>query len=527
MNKKYTENRNPETAARTATSSVLKETGRDRKGLPAIVGGLLLICYCSWEFGPVLRHLAEENYFSFDKLPLNYLWRQPLGGLYWAGRFLTLPFLNQWIGGFYLAALLTLSAYFTDKALNLSCRWKGVGFVPAALLLCWASWRGYNLYLRNEPSLLIIGAWLLLIVSGVAAAVRGVFGRKDFATECPHIWTRWGLWVAVAALGGVMTYTYAFRQNVILSCDMQNKMMDADWEGMVDDALAARQPDRSVAAYHAIALNHTGQLLEHVFDIDYNYPTVKLDSIGGMDEGVNYITECNLHCGLVLPAYHYAMEQNVMGGPRLRYFKLLALSSLLNGEKELCERYLHLIDKMPFQDNFTRPLREMMEEPAKLVNDPTMARILQFLPREHKFEQNFRTPPFLGYNVGVLSGTDETLNTSVAAALYSKDMENIIMRAQYLQQKRTLPLSVQQALVIASFKRPGLLKNFPNISDFVQNEVINFAQQAAPLSKDKSDEGKKTMRDALVNDWKGSYMFYYYCGNLNQTAQKKTETAVN
>lgn len=108
-----------------------------------------------------------------------------LWGLYWAGRFLTLPFLNQWIGGFYLAALLTLSAYFTDKALNLSCRWKGVGFVPAALLLCWASWRGYNLYLRNEPSLLIIGAWLLLIVSGVAAAVRGVFGRKDFATECP------------------------------------------------------------------------------------------------------------------------------------------------------------------------------------------------------------------------------------------------------------------------------------------------------------------------------------------------------
>ena len=117
--------------------------------------------------------------------------------------------------------------------------------------------------------------------------------------------------------------------------------------------------------------------------------------------------------------------------------------------KELCERYLHVIDKMPFEGDFCEDLRAKMADPKALVDDPTIGRILQFLPREQKFEQNFRTPPFLGYNVGVLSGTDETLNTSVAAALYSKDMENIIMRSQYLMQKRTLPLCVQQALVIA------------------------------------------------------------------------------
>ena len=536
MSKNYNK-RQAETAAKTAASAATQKKGKgSRKGLHIggrtvyAVLGLLLLFFCVWEFSPVLRHLAEENYFSFEALPMAYVLREPHGYVLWFGRFLMLPFHWQWVGGIYIAALLIGSGWLADKALACKAQWRGIGYLFPTLLLAWASWRGYNLFLRNEPSLLILWTWALLIVSALAAGMKVLLTKKDAEkiAEGPVSWYKaCGLWLSMAALLAVIGGTYAYRQNVLLSCDMQNKVLTADWEGMTEDALAARQPDRSVAAYHAIALNHTGQLLEHVFDIDYDYPTVKLDSIGGMDEGVNYIAECNLHCGLVMPGYHYAMEQHVMGGPRLRFLKLLALSSMINGEKELCERYLHVIDKMPFEGDFCEDLRAKMADPKALVDDPTIGRILQFLPREQKFEQNFRTPPFLGYNVGVLSGTDETLNTSVAAALYSKDMENIIMRSQYLMQKRTLPLCVQQALVIASFKRPGLLDHFKDISTYVQNEVVNFATVAAPLSKDKSEKGKKAMREALVKDWKGTYMFYYYCGNLNQTAQKETKTQVN
>ena len=533
MSKKYNVKRKP---AKTVKHPVVSPAVKSNKGprnpfrvlVPTIyiILCLQLLYFCVWEFSPVLRHLAEENYFSFEALPMAYVLREPLGYVLWIGRFLMLPFHWQWAGGLYLAALLALSGWLTDKAVP---RIK-LGFLLPTLLLAWASWRGYNLFLRNEPSLLILGAWALLIVSGIAAGITALFRRKR-EKKAPTIAAGAVrficLLVCTAGMLAVIICTYDYRQNVILSCDMQNKMMDADWEGMVDDALAARQPDRSVAAYHAIALNHQGQLLEHVFDIDYNYPTVKLDSIGGMDEGVNYIAESNFHCGLVQSGYHYAMEQHVMGGPRLRFLKLMALTSMVNDERELCERYLHFIEKMPFEGEFCENVRSLLGNAKAIADDPTFGRILQFLPREQKFEQNFRTPPFLGYNVGVLSGTDETLNTSVAAALYSKDMENIIMRSQYLQQKRTLPLCVQQALVIASFKRPGLLDNFKGISPYVQNEVVNFAAIAAPLSKDKSEKGKEAMRQALVKDWKGTYMFYYYCGNLNQTVQKQTQTNVN
>lgn len=495
-----------------------------RKQLPYIVGFVLLAFFCCYEFGPVLRHLAEENYVSLERLPMAYVLRRSLGGLFWVGRFLMLPLQNQWIGGLYVALLLTLSAWLADKSLRLRQQWCGLGFVLPALLMGWVAYRGYNLYMRNEPSQLILWVWGLLSFTGLCAGVRALLPHKAVVEQTPR---PYGLAVAVVSLVLLCGGTYAGRQNLLLSCHMQNLLIDEDWEAMNEAALSARRPDRSVAAFNVIALNQMGQVLERAFELDYDYPRVQLDSIGGMDEGVNYIAECNLHAGLVQPAYHYAMEQLVMSGPRLRYFKLMALTALINDEKALCEKMLHVISQMPLQSGYVEHMRELLNDESRRDADPMIARIRQFLPQEDKFEQNFRTPAFLGYNVGVLAGTDETLNTSVAAALYSKDMENIILRASYLQQKRTLPLCVQQALVIASFKRPGLLDRFPGIDKFVQNEVQNFAIEAAPLSKDKSEEGKELMRKTLVDNWKGTYMYYYYCGNLNQTVQRKTETAVN
>ncbi|MCQ2266633.1 MAG: DUF6057 family protein [Bacteroidaceae bacterium] len=519
-----------------------------RKQLPYIVGFVLLAFFCCYEFGPVLRHLAEENYVSLERLPMAYVLRRSLGMLFWVGRFLMLPLQSQWLGGLYVALLLTLSAWLADKSLCLRQQWRGLGFVLPVLVMGWAAYRGYNLYMRNEPSQLILWIWGLLLLTSIGAGISALLLRSadrktdcktncktDCKTDCKagskeasQMSVRpYGLVVGLVALVTLCGGTYAGRQNLLLSCEMQNLLIDEDWEAMNEAALSARRPDRSVAAFNVIALNQMGQVLERAFELDYDYPTVQLDSIGGMDEGVNYIAECNLHAGLVQPAYHYAMEQLVMSGPRLRYFKLMALTALINNERALCEKMLHVISQMPLQSGYVEHMRELLNDESQRDSEPMIARIRQFLPQEDKFEQNFRTPAFLGYNVGVLAGTDETLNTSVAAALYSKDMENIILRASYLQQKRTLPLCVQQALVIASFKRPGLLDRFPGIDKFVQNEVQNFAIEAAPLSKDKSEEGKELMRKTLVDNWKGTYMYYYYCGNLNQTVQRKTETAVN
>lgn len=77
----------------------------------------------------------------------------------------------------------------------------------------------------------------------------------------------------------------------------------------------------------------------------------------------------------------------------------------------------------------------MLDNPALVKDDAELQHVLSLDPREERFEQNYQQPLFLGYNIGLNSGTDATLITSAAACLYSKDLQSFLARAQILAQK--------------------------------------------------------------------------------------------
>ena len=67
-----------------------------------------------------------------------------------------LPLVNQWVGALYLATLLTSLAYFVDQMFRVSGQWKGVGFIIPVSLLSWMVSRGYDIFMRSEPSLILL-----------------------------------------------------------------------------------------------------------------------------------------------------------------------------------------------------------------------------------------------------------------------------------------------------------------------------------------------------------------------------------
>ena len=100
----------------------------------------------------------------------------------------------------------------------------------------------------------------------------------------------------------------------------------------------------------------------------------------------------------------------------------------------------------------------------------------------------------------------------------------MLLRARILKTKQYLPVCVQQAVVIASLKRKGLMEEFPEISPYVQETVKNFIMEAKPYAKDKP-----LLRKMMKEKWLGTYMYYYYCENneTNQQQQTTTNAAVN
>lgn len=522
------------------------------------VGFLLLAVFCCWTYGDVFHHIALENYVCSDAEAMTFVRRLSWGSLYWACRYALLAFNNQWLGGVLMALVLTLTAWLFDRfflallpsagCTEAQCARRksfivGTGFVPVFALLGWMVWRGYNLYLRCEISSFVVATLVLLAVALLAGLIAFCLSRRAASRAASlSAQARFGLplasLVALMLYGGVTWLALGPNAYVRITCKMQNILDETqDWQAMTELARSCERPTRSIAAYHAIALVQQNEVLEHAFDIEYNYPKLELDDIGGNDEGVNYVPDCNLYAGLVSAAYHMTMENHVMFGPRLRAYKRMAVCSILNHEPKLALRYLHIIDKMPFCHKWAERYTAYLENPEAIKEDPTYAMISTLFPRENRFEQNYRQPVFLGYNVGLLSGSDNTLRTSVATCMYSKDLNNLLLRTNILQQKGTLPISVQQSIIVASLNRQGLLDKYPQVKANVmlQTEFKRFLDEVQPFMTRKSaltdeDEIKavqQEMCDALRDDWLGSYYYYYYTGNIEQTVKKTESHGVN
>lgn len=488
---------------------------------------LLLAVFCIFVYGDVFARAEQEMYVCSDTSILKFTLDKPWGWLFVAGRWAMLAFKSKWTGGILLAAILTATACQIDYILRLPKAWRSISFIVPVAELAWMASRGITLFYRSEPGLIMVVPICIFAVLFCISVSLRIFRRmkKDAArqdgaekpaAENIPLLPGYGALVSLAAIAALFGYAIYFQQNTRLVSRMQLSMWEQDWESMVEDALSARKPSRSVAANYAIALLRQDLLVEHVFDIPYNYPNDEAKTGKTYDEYGMFVPDCNFAAGCIQASYHECMEAHVMYGISLYRLKRMTLCSLLTGEYTLAKKYLALIGKMPFEQSFVDKYYAMADDPNLIDQDPELSDIKSYIPLENRFEQFYQTPVFLGYNIGLSEGSNKTLITSIVACLYSKKLDALIPRLQVLHEQG-IPLHpiLQQAILCASTKFPELTKTF-SINKMVTGELQAFLRAAIPHKGDKDK-----MREELKKDWLGSYMYYYYCENNDSIATGK------
>jgi hypothetical protein len=167
----------------------------------------------------------------------------------------------------------------------------------------------------------------------------------------------------------------------------------------------------------------------------------------------------------------------------------------------------------------------MLDDAQLIVKDPELVKVLLLAPREINYEQNYRRPVFLGYNVGLSYGSDQTLITSIASTLYSKDLMRFMNMATVLRQKTggRLPMIVRQAIMVYSMTHEEVKNVFPEVcNDRVLLSTFQaFVAEAKPYLKDKAE-----LRKRMKKNWLGTYYYYYYCENNEPYQVRKVENSV-
>lgn len=486
------------------------------------VGFLLLFAFFYFVYGDVMLRAGQQSYVSTSTDTLYYVLSRPFGSLYVVGRFLLLPSKWPWLFGLLMAVVMAVQARLADYVLSLPKSWRGVGFIVPAMQMGWMVWRGTNLYYKNEPGLITlipVAALLLLLLLAALKWGLAKWLRRPSSAVVQHV-RPWGLLAAVVLVCAPSVWALAENENVILTARLQNLCDEREWDTIIEEARAARRPSRAVAAYHAIALLETNQLVDGLFDIAYDYPKLRLDSLDGAEEYGLFLADCNLHAGLLNPAYRASMDQVVMHGPRVDHFKRMALCALLSGEDALCRKYIHLVGRMPFEGEWVDYMTACLRNRKLIADDDMMAHILSLKPQEQRFEQSYRYPAFLGYNIGLAQGADATLHTSVAACLYSKDLQAAAYRIAIMAQKG-MPMSapLQQCVAILRLNHPEMADQLPPVPAYVEEQYKLFLTDAKPYVKDRLG-----LRRALKEAWLGTFFYYYYAENNDPDQVLKRET---
>lgn len=475
-------------------------------------------------YGDVFRIARENSFWAPDTTLMHYMEGRPWGGLWWVG--LALLQLYRWpvVGGAVTALMVSLSTWLVGYCLRLRGWWRLLQYVPAAVFLCMTAYIGFDLYFETETGSIMGVPLLCLVVLFIIALVIRSFShghrfppiimpdRNESPRQTLAQWL-----AAVACVVLAMGVSQRLRPDVRVTTRMQCQMMEQDWRGMAETARAhAELSFRPIAAYYAIALVNTGELGSRLFDIRMEYESPYMHNFSGSDQNTAnyYLMDCDLQAGLVQTAAHHAMEHMTMNGPTLRSLKVLTKAALLRGDWNLADKYLSILERVPFEHAWTTKYRAMVGQPERVEADLEFRVIRSTEPLHDSFENFFTQPVFLGYNAQLSEGRSlNALYNSLVVHIYTKSMPQFMARCQPLL-GTTPQQNVADALTLMSGKYPAIRQQFPMLQ-YNQPRIVSFLEDVRPYIRDY--DTRKAHASELFPKWKGYYPYYYFFGNLNAT----------
>ncbi|MEG1580462.1 MAG: DUF6057 family protein [Bacteroidaceae bacterium] len=517
-------------AAATATATTGSLFNKNPKVSPYLFIFIALWVFCALVYDDVFYITEQNSIFAFDNTIMKNVLQKEGGPLIVVSRCFLLSFHYPVLGGALFAFLLTCSTWLTTYVFGLSGKWNVLPYLPAFGILIYLVNKGVNIYYQREPSLVFILPLCYFLLSFICALIKRFWSKKPFSPffKTSQIQAH-DLWIQIAAIvllwGATTCYANFTQQNAILTSKMQRQLQQYDIESMIETAKTARQPSRSVAAYYAIALSQANCITEKLFEIPYQYPDEHIyNREGKKDVGTEtYMADCNFYAGLVNSAYHASMERMVVDGPSIYRLKRMVLCAILNDEKALARKYIYILKQVPFEQKFIETYEPMITDRQRIAANQELKQVTDLIPMNDEFEQKYKEPIFLGYNISLTTGRSiQALKNSLAACLYAKLLPNVIERTQPLV-GGSLPPLVEEAVMVYGINEPSILEQF-QIGPMAKERLQQFMMEAQK-NKDIKDNKKKIFRNIQENGFAGYYPLYYYYGNIPDPIETKQQKA--
>lgn len=264
-------------------------------------------------------------------------------------------------------SLIVSLGYVSLTALILYLSWHYVYLLPVG-----SGWMNPIFFVSNPTT----KYWLFLLLAYFPFLLI-VTGIWFILSKKPQLQFGWnwktfsaGLIVFSAFSIGIMKYAYDYKTELLLGIDKH--VQSAEWDKALK--LSAKSPGLNrIAVYLTnLALFKSGKMGDRLFYYNqFGSSGLWLD--WGNDASPFFGCEVFYQLGYINEAYRWAFEALVSKGQSPRILKRLTLTSLINRDYAVGEKYLNILEQTLFYRNWARYYRGCIKDTALLPGDQEIA----------------------------------------------------------------------------------------------------------------------------------------------------------
>ncbi|MBE3086607.1 MAG: hypothetical protein IMZ64_10380, partial [Bacteroidetes bacterium] len=158
--------------------------------------------------------------------------------------------------------------------------------------------------------------------------------------------------------------------------------------GKWDEAIRfqEKKPSKNLIGqyFYNIALSETDQLCDRLFFGSQDFGAGSLVLPWG-DEHLNRGAYFYYSIGLINEAHRWAYEEMVVYGYRPQNIKLLAKTSLINGDYRMARKYINILKRTIYYRDWAKKFEEMADNPDLIRSHPELGAKLKILPKNNFF----------------------------------------------------------------------------------------------------------------------------------------------
>jgi len=193
------------------------------------------------------------------------------------------------------------------------------------------------------------------------------------------------------AIGIVFIFTVVFlfkiyNPQTARVIELERLVFAEEWSKAIE--LHEKKPSRNLIGqyFYNIALSETDQLCERLFTGSQDFAAGTLVLPWGddhLDRGAYFYYSI----GLINEAHRWAYEEMVVYGYRPQNIKLLARTSLINGDYEMARKYINILKKTIYYRGWAKKYEKMADNPELITTDTDLSAKRALLPKTNFFIQ--------------------------------------------------------------------------------------------------------------------------------------------